>query len=119
MKIEHLKDRAPHKLSGGEKRNVAIAAVLAMEPEILLFDEPSSFLDPKSRRNFIRAMDTLQHTKVIATHDLDLVLDLCERVVILKKGEVFADGKPMELFRNGALMEESGLEIPLSLQNRA
>jgi cobalt/nickel transport system ATP-binding protein len=119
MKIEHLKYRAPHKLSGGEKRNVAIAAVLAMDPEILLFDEPSSFLDPKSRRNFIRAMDTLQHTKVIATHDLDLVLDLCERVVILKKGEVFADGKPMELFRNGELMEESGLEVPLSLQYRA
>jgi cobalt/nickel transport system ATP-binding protein len=119
MKIEHLKNRAPHKLSGGEKRNVAIAAVLAMEPEILLFDEPSSFLDPKSRRNFIRAMDSLQHTKVIATHDLDLVLDLCERVIILKKGEVFADGKPMELFLNGALMEQSGLETPLSLQNRA
>ena len=118
MKIEHLKNRAPHKLSGGEKRNVAIAAVLAMEPEILLFDEPSSYLDPKSRRNFIRAMDTLQHTKVIATHDLDLVLDLCERVIILKKGEIFADGKPMDLFRNGELMDESGLEIPLSLQNR-
>lgn len=119
MKIEHLKDRAPHKLSGGEKRNVAIAAVLAMDPDVLLFDEPSSYLDPKGRRNFIHAMTALPHTKVIATHDLDLVLDLCERVIILKKGEVFADGKPMELFLNKELMEESGLEIPLSLQNRA
>jgi len=119
MKIEHLKNRAPHKLSGGEKRNVAIAAVLAMNPEVLLFDEPSSYLDPKSRRNFIHAMAELGHTKLIATHDLDLVLDLCERVIILRKGEVFADGKPMELFRDKELMEASGLEIPLSLQNRA
>lgn len=118
MNIGHLKNRAPHKLSGGEKRNVAIAAVLAMDPEVLLFDEPSSYLDPKSRRNFIRAMETLHHTKFIATHDLDLVLDLCERVIILKKGEVFADGSPMELFQNKELMEESGLEIPLSLQHK-
>lgn len=119
MKIGHLKTRAPHKLSGGEKRNVAIAAVLAMNPEVLLFDEPSSYLDPKSRRNFIHAMAELGHTKLIATHDLDLVLDLCKRVIILKKGEVFADGNPMELFRDQELMEASGLEIPLSLQNRA
>jgi cobalt/nickel transport system ATP-binding protein len=119
MGIGHLRNRAPHKLSGGEKRNVAIAAVLAMKPQVLLFDEPSSFLDPKSRRNFIRAMGGLLHTKMIATHDLDLVLDLCEKVFILKKGEVFADGKPMELFADRELMEESGLEIPLSLQNRA
>lgn len=118
MNIGHLKHRAPHKLSGGEKRNVAIAAVLAMNPEILLFDEPSSYLDPKSRRNFIRAMETLKHTKFIATHDLDLVMDLCERVIILKSGVIFADGIPKELFRNRELMEEAGLEIPLSLQYR-
>lgn len=118
MKIEHLLERAPHKLSGGEKRNVAIAAVLAMSPEVLLFDEPSSYLDPKSRRNFIDAMTPLNHTKVIATHDLDLVLDLCPRVIILKGGEVFADGSSMEIFSNKALMEEAGLEIPLSLQKR-
>jgi len=118
MKIEHLTQRAPHKLSGGEKRNVAIAAVLAMDPEVLLFDEPSSYLDPKSRRNFIHAMAGLDHTKLIATHDLDLVLDLCERVIILKKGEVFADGNPLELFRNEEFMEQAGLEVPLSLQSR-
>ena len=119
MNVGHLKHRAPHKLSGGEKRNVAIAAVLAMNPEVLLFDEPSSYLDPKSRRNFIRAMETLHHTKFIATHDLDLVLDLCERVIILKNGRIFADGIPMELFLNKELMEEAGLEIPLSLQHKA
>ncbi|MEL7657052.1 MAG: energy-coupling factor ABC transporter ATP-binding protein [Bacillota bacterium] len=119
MKVGHLINRAPHKLSGGEKRNVAIATVLAMDPEVILFDEPSSFLDPKSRRNFINAMSELDHTKLIATHDLDLVLDLCERVIILKNGEVFADGNPIELFRDEELMEQAGLEVPLSLQNRA
>jgi cobalt/nickel transport system ATP-binding protein len=112
MKIGHLRDRAPHRLSGGEKRNVAIAAVLAMAPEVLLLDEPGSYLDPKSRRNFIRAMAELPHTKFIATHDLDMVLDLCERVIILKQGRVFADGKPAELFRDQELMEEAGLEVP-------
>ncbi|HWQ79466.1 MAG TPA: ABC transporter ATP-binding protein [Anaerovoracaceae bacterium] len=117
MKIEHLTNRAPHRLSGGEKRNVAIASVLSMNPQVLLLDEPSSFLDPKSRRNFIRAMSELPHTKVIATHDLDMVLDLCDRVIILRKGEVYADGKPKELFLNNELMEKSGLEVPLSLQN--
>lgn len=119
MKIEHLRNRTPHKLSGGEKRNVAIAAVLAMNPEVLLFDEPSSYLDPKSRRNFIHAMAPLSHTKVIATHDLDLVLDLCDRVIILRNGEVFADGEPMKLFLDKERMEKAGLEVPLSLQNRA
>jgi cobalt/nickel transport system ATP-binding protein len=118
MNVGHLLERAPHKLSGGEKRNVAIAAVLAMEPEILLFDEPSSYLDPKNRRNFINAMVSLSHTKVIATHDLDLVLDLCPRVIILKRGEVFADGSSMEIFSDERLMEEAGLEIPLSMQKR-
>lgn len=118
MQIGHLKDRAPHKLSGGEKRNVAIAAVLAMNPEVLLLDEPSSYLDPKSRRNFILAMEKLPHTKIIATHDLDLVLDLCDRVIIMNQGKVIADGAPLELFLDGDLMERSGLELPLSLQAR-
>ena len=118
LKIEHLKDRAPHKLSGGEKRNVAMAAVLAMNPEVLLLDEPTSFLDPRSRRNLINVLGTLSHTKIIATHDLDLVLDICERVIILKNGEIFADGEPGQLLTNSKIMEQCGMEIPLSLQNK-
>jgi len=118
LKIEHLKNRSSHKLSGGEKRNVAIAAVLATDPEVLLLDEPTSYLDPKSRRNLIHVLETLPHTKVIATHDLDMVLDLCDRVVILRSGEVFADGRPQQLFTDGKLMDSCGLEVPLSLQNR-
>lgn len=115
MKIEHLRNRAPHRLSGGEKRNVAIATVLAMEPQILLLDEPNSFLDPKNRRNLIQALAELPHTKIIATHDLDMAWELCDRVIILREGEVFADGKPRELFANRELMDAAGLEMPLSL----
>jgi cobalt/nickel transport system ATP-binding protein len=118
LQIEHLLDRAPYKLSGGEKRSAAVAATLAVKPEVVLLDEPSSFLDPRGRRNLIRLLGELSLTKVIATHDLDLVLDLCARVVILKKGSVFADGSPYKLFRNEELMEECGLEVPLSLQRQ-
>ncbi len=116
LKIEHLKDRLSHKLSGGEKRKVAIAGVLAAKPQILLLDEPSSYLDPKGRRNLIHLLGNLPQTKVIATHDLDLVLDLCERVILMKNGEILADGSPVCLFKDQALLEDAGLEAPLSLE---
>ena len=116
LNIEDLRDRAPHKLSGGEKRNVAIASVLTMEPVILLLDEPSSFLDPGCRRNLIGILKSLPLTQVIATHDLDLVLDLCDRVIVLKNGKIFADGIPGEILTQGDLMAECGLEPPLSLK---
>lgn len=116
LKIEHLKDRLSHKLSGGEKRKVAIAGVLAAKPQILLLDEPSSYLDPKGRRNLIHLLGNLPQTKVIATHDLDLVLDLCERVILMKNGEIIADGSPVCLFKDLALLEDAGLEAPLSLE---
>jgi len=119
LDIEHLVNRMPHKLSGGEKRNVALASVLSMDPDILLLDEPSSFLDPKSRRNLINVLKELSHTKIIATHDLDLVLDVCERVIILRNGEVIVDGDPKRLLTDNDTMEKCGLEIPLSLQYRS
>ncbi len=117
LEIEHLGERAPHKLSGGEKRSVAIASVLSMEPSVLLLDEPSSFLDPKCRRNLIRILQELELTQIIATHDLDLVLDVCDRVVVLQRGSVFADGKPIEILSQGQLMSECGLETPLTLMS--
>lgn len=116
LKIEHLKDRLSHKLSGGEKRSVAIAGVLAAKPHLLLLDEPSSYLDPKGRRNLIQLLKRLPQTKVIATHDLDLVLDLCDRVILLRKGALLADGPPRPLFENQDLMEAAGLEAPLSFK---
>ncbi len=117
LEIENLRDRVPHKLSGGEKRSVAIASVLSMEPVILLLDEPSSFLDPKCRRNLIGILNGLKMTKVIATHDLDMVLDICDRVIVLKKGELYAEGIPVEILTQEKLMADCGLEPPLSLRN--
>ena len=112
----HLKDRPPYKLSGGEKRVVAIASVLSMSPSILIMDEPTSNLDPKARRQLIHLLRTFAHTRIIATHDLDMVLDLCSRTIVLKDGRVAADGQTLEILQNEALLESSRLEKPLQLQ---
>ena len=111
-----LKDRPPYRLSGGQKRAAAIAAVLAMEPAILVMDEPTAALDPFARRQLIGLLKTFAHTKIIATHDLDMVLDLCERTVILRDGRVLADGATHELFRNKELLAQAHLEQPFALQ---
>lgn len=112
----HLKDRPPYKLSGGEKRAVSIACVLSMEPDILLMDEPSSALDPKSRRRLINILKDFKHTKIIATHDLDMVLDVCERTVVIGDGKIVADGKSEEILNNKELLDRCGLEKPFVLQ---
>lgn len=109
----HLAGRAPYRLSGGEQRAVAIAGVLAMAPSILVLDEPSAGLDPAGRRRLIELLDGLPQTRVIATHDLDLVLDLCARVVVLHQGRVAADGTPRQVFADGALLQRCHLEPPL------
>jgi cobalt/nickel transport system ATP-binding protein len=114
---EHLKDRPPFKLSVGEKRRVAIAAVLAMSPDILVMDEPSSSLDPRSRRELIELLQTFEHTKIIATHDLDMAMELCPRAIVLGRGKVLADGPIREVFGDEDLMSRSRLEKPLSMQN--
>ena len=115
MGIEHLAERAPYKLSGGEKKSAAIASVLAMSPDILVMDEPTSGLDPKSRRNLINILGSFEHTKIIATHDMDMVIDLCDRTIILKDGLVAADGPTLEIFSDAKLLEECSLEIPLRM----
>lgn len=112
----HLKQRPPYKLSGGEKRRVAIATVLAMSPDILIMDEPSTGLDPRARRQLIELLKTFTHTKIIATHDLDLVLDLCERTIILNGGLVAADGPTRTIFADEALLLDNHLEKPLRMQ---
>jgi cobalt/nickel transport system ATP-binding protein len=111
---EHLATRAPYRLSGGEKRVVAIAGVLAMSPDVLVLDEPSAGLDPGARRRLIVLLKSFTHTRVIATHDLDLVLDVCARVLVLHQGRVQADGAPGEIFENGELLRRCHLEPPLS-----
>jgi len=113
----HLKNRPPYRLSMGEKRSVAIASVLAMSPDILVMDEPTASLDPGSRRRLIDLLKTFKHTKVIATHDLDLAMDLCERTIVLHRGQVNADGPTKVLLQDEALLAESNLEKPFGLQN--
>ena len=114
--ITHLRDRMPHRLSGGEKRVIAIASVLAMNPRLILFDEPTSFLDPQARRNVINTLDSLKMTKIIATHDLDMALDICDRVIILHHGSVFADGTVKDILLDENLLSQCHLELPLCMQ---
>lgn len=109
LEISHLARRLPSKLSGGEKRMVAIAGVLAMDPVLMLFDEPTSFLDPKSKRNLIKVLKKINVTKLIATHDMDIVKEICDRVVIIVDGKIGADGKPDFILSNQRLLEECGL----------
>lgn len=114
--VAHLRERPPYKLSGGEKRAVAIATVLSMSPDILVMDEPTSNLDPKARRGLIELLDGFQHTKIIATHDLDMVLDLCERTIVIHDGKIMADGPTEAIFKDLDLMQASHLEKPFRLQ---
>jgi cobalt/nickel transport system ATP-binding protein len=108
--------RVPFHLSGGEKRRAALAGVLAMRPAILLLDEPSMFLDPRGRREFIAIVRSLPGTKLIATHDLELVLDLCSRVLVLDGGKLLADGPTQKLLADPELMDRHGLEVPYRLR---
>lgn len=114
--IQHLKDRAPFKLSGGEKRAASIASVLSMQPDILIMDEPTSGLDPKSRRRVINLLRSFEHTKIITSHDLDMIHDTCRRVIVIREGTVAADGPAADILGNAALLDECGLEMPLSMQ---
>ena len=106
----HLASKAPYHLSMGEKRRCAIAAVLSMGPDILVMDEPSTGLDPRGRRLLIGLLKEFTHTKLIATHDLDLVRQLCARTLVLQQGKLRADGPTAEIFADRGLMEECGLE---------
>ena len=112
---EHLSERPPYRLSGGEKRAVAIATVLAMEPNILVLDEPSSGLDPQARRRLIGLLASFAHTRIIATHDLDLAAELCERTIVMSKGRLVADRPTAQVFADDELLAAGGLERPLGM----
>ncbi|MBQ3921462.1 MAG: ABC transporter ATP-binding protein, partial [Firmicutes bacterium] len=118
LSLEYLRDRYNHKISGGEKRMAAIATVLAMEPSVLLMDEPSSNLDPYNRRQVINAVNSLSITKIIASHDLDMILDTCDRVILLSSGRIAADGPAQGILSDKALLERNRMELPLRLQGR-
>lgn len=110
-------DRSPHRLSGGEKRRVCLAGVLACAPDVLVLDEPSSNLDPRGRREFIALLQTISCTKIIATHDLEMVLQLCPQTIIFDSGALVVHGRTMDLLGDEALMLNHGLEMPMSLKN--
>jgi cobalt/nickel transport system ATP-binding protein len=115
--LEHsVGSRSSHHLSYGERRRVALAAVLVMDPAILALDEPTSNLDPRNRRHLIELLGGLGATMIIATHDLELVVSLCARTVLLDRGKIRADGQTRALLADHTLMEEHGLEVPLSLR---
>jgi cobalt/nickel transport system ATP-binding protein len=110
VQMDGFGERNPYRLSGGEKKRVAIATVLSMDPEILVFDEPTAGLDPRARRELIQLLQTLPQTLMIATHDLDLVAQLTERIVIMNNGRVVADGLSSLILKEESLLLENGLK---------
>ncbi|GIU98700.1 MAG: putative ABC transporter ATP-binding protein [Actinomycetota bacterium] len=110
--MEEHADRAPHHLSFGQRRRVAVATVLAMEPEILVLDEPSSNLDPAGRRELADILRTLDITILMVTHDLPYALELCPRAVVMNRGVIVADGPTREILSDEALMRANRLELP-------
>ena len=114
--LQSLKHRYNHKISGGEKRMAAIATILAMEPEMILMDEPSTALDPVNRRTVINTINRLPQTKLIASHDLDMILDTCQRVILLSHGAIAADGDAETILRDKELLEANRMELPFCLQ---
>ena len=117
--LSGFEGRLPHRLSGGEKKRVALAGLLAYGPEILVFDEPTSGLDPRGRRQLISVLVGLRATRLVATHDLALVAELCARTIVLDAGHVIADGATADILNDDDLMFSHGLERPrLDLPDR-
>jgi len=113
VRMEHAADRAPHQLSLGQRRRVAIATVLAMDPRLLVLDEPSASLDPRSRRELLEMLGRLEQTMLVVTHDLLFAAELCDRAVILSAGRVVADGNCLDILRDADLLAAHDLELPL------
>jgi cobalt/nickel transport system ATP-binding protein len=112
VRMEHAAQRTPHQLSMGERRRVAIAGVLAMDPRLLVLDEPSANLDPRARRELLDLLATLDRTLLVVTHDLPFAAELCERAVILSGGRIVADGPCSALLEDTALLAAHDLELP-------
>ena len=112
LHLTELKHRHNHRISGGEKRMAAIATIRAMEPEAILMDEPSAALDPYNRRIVINTIRELKQTKLITSHDLDMILDTCSRVILLSNGRIAADGPAEKVLRDRALLEANRMELP-------
>ena len=114
--LTDLAQRPVHHLSGGEKRRASIAGALAMQPKVMLLDEPSTALDMRNRRNLITLLQSLPQAMLIASHDLELVLETCARVLVLDDGHICADGPARDILGDTALMTAHGQEVPFSLR---
>lgn len=115
LNLSKLKNKYNHKISGGEKRMAAIATVLAMEPEVIIMDEPSVSLDPYNRRSVINVIRSLPQTKIIASHDLDMIMETCKRVILIADGHVITSGATEEILSDKELLESNRLELPISI----
>lgn len=115
LNIMHLRNRQNYSLSAGEKRMAAIATILTMNPKVIMMDEPSSNLDPSNRRILINTLNDIDVTKIIATHDLDLVLETCDKVILMNKGKIAAVGDAVDILGNEKLLVENGLELPFCM----
>ncbi len=107
--LQGFESRNPFHLSGGEKKKASIATVLSMNPAYLVMDEPTAGLDPRARRELIDLLKSLPHSLILATHDLPMVEDLAERVIILNHGQIIADGNPIDILKDSSLLMENGL----------
>ena len=114
--INNLKNKKIYKLSGGEKKLVSIATIFSMTPDIILMDEPSIALDPKNRRNLINILNEFQYLKVIASHDLDMILDTCNRTILMSEGKIVKDGNTKDILTDKKLLEANNLELPYCFQ---
>ena len=112
--MTELRKRHNYNLSGGEKKLASIATILSMEPDIIIMDEPSIALDPRNRRNLVGILNDIKALKIVTSHDLDFILDTCERVVLLDEGSIIADGDAKEILTDKELLESHGLDLPLS-----
>ena len=112
VRMSHVEDRAPHQLSLGQRRRVAIATVLAMRPRLLVLDEPSANLDPRARRELLEVLDSFARTMLVVTHDLPFAARLCERAVILSGGRIAADGPCAAILADEELLAAHDLELP-------
>ncbi len=113
--ISDLRKKQTYKLSGGEKKLAAIATILAMNPDIIIMDEPSVALDPRNRKNLIGVLNEIEALKLITSHDLDFIMDTCERTILIDEGTIIADGPTDTILRDKELLESHGLELPLRL----
>jgi cobalt/nickel transport system ATP-binding protein len=115
--LDGLEKRAPHHLSFGQKKKASLASILSMQPKIIALDEPTSNMDPRSRKRFLQLIKGLKATKILSTHDMESVSALCNRVVVLDSGRLVADGEAHTILSNRELMESHGLEVPLGLRD--